>query len=128
MQCRIHSLSSQTATSLFAAEPRAQPALCLCGILGDLLVEPVDGSVEILASLASELLTTSPGLVPLRLGLDAQFVVLGLSLGAVLLSLVLSLTSVLLGLVLSLLGVGPKVGLGFLCLGAGTVGLLWVST
>ncbi len=110
-------------SSLLAAKPRAQPALCLCSILGHLLVEPVNSSIEILASLASELLTPSPGLVPLVLRLNTQRVVLCLGLSAVLVSLVLRLTAVLLGLVLCLLGVGPEVCLSFLCLGAGTVGL-----
>lgn len=127
MQCQIL-LTLHFAKGLLATEPRAQPALCLCGILGDLLVELVHGSVEVLARLASELLTPGPGLVPLRLCLDAQGVVLGLGFSAVLLSLVLCLAAVLLGLVLCLLAVGPEVGFGLLCLGAGTVGLLRVST
>lgn len=115
------------ATSLLAAKPGAQPALCLCGILGNLPVEPVDGSIEVLAGLAGELLATGAGLIPLLLRINAQGVVLRLGLGAVLLSLVLSFGAVLLGLVLRLLGVGPEVGLGLLCLGAGAVGLLQVS-
>lgn len=86
------------------------------GVLGDLPVEPVNGSVEVLAGLAGELLTLGAGLIPLLLCLDAQLVVLGLGLSAV-----------LLGLILCLLGVGPEVSLGLLRLGAGAVGLDWVS-
>lgn len=111
-------------TSLLAAEPGAQPALRLCSILSNLLVEPVNGSIEVLAGLVGEFLAPRAGFVPLLLRLDAQGVVLCLSLGAVLLSLVLSIGAVLLGLVLCLLGVGPEVGLGLLCLGAGAIGLL----
>jgi hypothetical protein len=100
----------------------------LRGILGDLPVEPVDGSVEVLAGLAGKLLALGAGLIPLLLRLDAHLVVLGLGLSTVLLSLVLSLGAVCLGLVLCLLSVGPEVGFGLLCLGAGAVGLVWVST
>ena len=114
--------------NLLAAEPGAQPALCLRGILGNLSVEPVDGSVKVLAGLAGKLLALGAGLIPLLLRFDAQLVVLGLSLSTVLLSFVLSFSAVCLGLVLRLLSVGPEVGLSFLCLGAGAVGLVWVST
>lgn len=117
----------QSTTSLLAAEPGAQPALCLRGVLGDLPVEPVDGRVEVFAGLAGELLASSAGLIPLLLRLDAQLVVLGLSLSTVLLGLVLGLGGVCLGLVLCLLGVGPEIGFGLLCLGAGAVGLVRVS-
>lgn len=120
-------LSSTSTTSLLAAEPGTEPALGLRSVLGNLTVEPVNGSVELLAGLASILLTASPGLIPLLPCLDAQRVVLGLGLGAVLLGLVLRLADVLLGSVLCLLSVGPEVGLGLLRLGAGAVGLLRIS-
>ena len=116
------------ATGLFAAEPGAQPALRLRSVLSDLLVEPVNSSVEVLAGLAGELLATDSSLVPLLLGVDAQSVVLCLSFGAVLLCLVLRLTAVLLGLVLRLLSVSPEIGLRLLRLSAGAVSLCQVST
>lgn len=125
---KIQLFHATVATRLFTTEPRAEPALCLRSVLGDLPVEPVNGSVEILAGLTGELLATNPGLIPLLLGLDAQGIVLCLSLGAVFLCLVLRLTAVLLGLVLCLLSVSSEVRLGLLRLGAGAVGLLVVST
>lgn len=119
----MSNIFSRTTISLLAAEPGAQPALCLRGILGDFAVEPVNGGVEILTGFASILLTACLGLVPLLLGLYAERVVLCLSLGAVLLGLVLCIAADLLSLVLCLLAISPEVSLGLLCLGAGAVGL-----
>jgi hypothetical protein len=124
---KTQNISFTATTSLLAAEPGAQPALCLCCILGDLTVEPVNGCVEVLAGLASVLLAPCLGLVPLLLCLNAEGVVLGLSLSAVLLSLLLSLAADLLGLVLCLLSVCPQIGLSLLSLSTGTVGLFCVS-
>lgn len=127
-RCNVNSpYDCPVTTSLLATEPGTKPALCLCGILGDLLVELGNRSVEILACLASEVFASSAGLIPLLLCLDTQGVVLRLGLSTVFLGLVLRLAAVLLGLVLCLLTVGPQVGLGLLCLGAGAVGLPQVS-
>lgn len=115
-------------SSLLAAEPRTQPALCLSGILGDLAVKPVDGSVEVLAGLAGVLLTTCLGLVPLLLCFDAEGVVLGLGFGTVLLSLVLRIAAVLFSLLLCILAIGPELLLRLLRLGTSAVGLGYVST
>lgn len=121
---KIQAMPPTSTTGLLAAEPGAQPALRLRSILGDLTIEPVNGSIEVLAGLASELLAPNPGFVPLLLCVSAQGVVLRLGLGAVLLGLVLRVAAVLLGLILCLLSVGLEVGLGLLRLGAGAVGLL----
>lgn len=127
-KCNVKIKLSTSTTDLLATEPGTQPALCLCSILGDFAVEPVNSSVEVLTGLAGILLTPCFGLVPLLLSLYTERVVLGLGLGAVLLSLILCIAADLLGFVLCLLAVCPKVGFGLLCLSASAVRLSRVST
>ena len=71
MQCRSPRHILLATSSLLAAKPGAQPAFRLRGVLGDLTVESVNSSVEVLAGLAGILFAACPGLVPLLLSFDA---------------------------------------------------------
>lgn len=112
----VQDTSFVSARCLLAAKPGAQPALCLRSLFGDLTVESVNSSVEVLAGLAGVLLAACPGLVPLLLSFGAQGIVLCLGFGTVLLSLALCLLSV-----------GPEVSFSLLRLSTGAVCLLFVS-